>query len=100
MALRDWQHVETLFHKAIRLEGGERDAYLDEECAGDDPLRAEVESLIAALNEREGFMEEPAFTLGMRLLSGDEGQSLTGTTIGSYKILRALGRGGMGEVYL
>src|ERR1051325_10073151 len=92
--------VRGLFHEALALGGEERDAYLARECAGDEELRHEVESLIGAYEGNQDFLERPVLSLGMRLLSGDAAEDLTGRTVGSFKLQRLLGRGGMGEVYL
>ena len=85
-----WQKVKKVLAAALDQPAQERRAYLDQVCT-DPLLRREVESLIAA-HERanSGFMEQPAI----------EGGALkTGTRLGAYEILAALGRGGMGEVY-
>jgi TolB-like protein/predicted Ser/Thr protein kinase/Tfp pilus assembly protein PilF len=100
MQINNWQRVETLFHEALRLEGDERATYLARECAGDEPLRREVESLVASHESGPSFIEQPALSLGMRVLWEGPAGSLAGRSIGHYKVVRLLGRGGMGEVYL
>jgi serine/threonine protein kinase/Tfp pilus assembly protein PilF len=96
----NWQRLEELFHATSQLGDAERADYLARECAGDDGLRREVESLVEALESEHSFIEEPALSLGIKVLSGDLGGSLAGSSIGHYNVVRLLGRGGMGEVYL
>src|ERR1044071_8542657 len=100
MEAKNWEHIENLFQEALPLGAVERVAYLDRVCSGDEALRAEVESLLAALEGQDDFMQEPAFNFGMKVLSSKTIESLVGKLIGPYKILNPLGKGGMGEVYV
>jgi serine/threonine-protein kinase len=97
----DWPRVEELFHAASQLGVAERDAFLARECAGDEGLRREVESLVTAFESNRSFMEEPLLSTGLRALYGGRGGSLAGCSLGHYKVSRMLDGGGMGgEVYL
>ncbi|HEY9286120.1 MAG TPA: protein kinase [Pyrinomonadaceae bacterium] len=101
MESKDWQRVEDLYLEARALPAGERQAYLDVRCAGDDAVRREVESLLAAVAARPDFMERSALSLGMTVLArGAAEESLVGRVVGKYRILSKLGWGGMGQVYL
>lgn len=101
MERNDWQLMEELFHNALDLTGEDRTAYLNQACSGNASLRAEIESLILALEERPDLIEQPAFSAGMRLISeASAEESLIGKVLGPYEILSLLGKGGMGEVYL
>jgi len=63
-----WQQIKELFHGALVCEPAEREEFLVAKCAGDKPLRTEVESLLSSLEEDEGFIEAPAGDLAAELL--------------------------------
>ncbi len=70
-------------------------------CAGDEELRDEAEALVSAHDEAGAFMERPAAEQDARALFGeqfDEDEGVRG--VGPYVIVRRLGAGGMGDVYL
>ncbi len=76
------------------MQANGRAAYVVEACSGDDSLRHEVESLLAADKRAEGFLESMP-----RLLDGEPTESLEGRCVGAYEIGSRIGAGGMGEVY-
>jgi serine/threonine-protein kinase len=90
----DWSRLDELFQAAIGLRAADRAAYLLEAC-GDDDLRQEVLSLLQAHEEAETFLERPPLARAAEI-AGAVGP----LRIGPYQILRQLGRGGMGTVYL
>src|SRR5882672_10928164 len=90
-----WQEIDRIFAAALELEREEREAFLNRACAGDEQLRKEVESLIAR-DIPESFVggpEEATRVLANVRLDLNE-------AIGPYRIVRELGAGGMGRVYL
>src|SRR5206468_331886 len=95
-----WQKINFLFHSALEREPGQRAAFLDRACDGDESLRKEVEAFIAAHDQAGSFIEAPAFAVAEKMIRDDQGQSLVGHSFGSYGIIAAVGAGGMGEVYL
>jgi serine/threonine protein kinase/dipeptidyl aminopeptidase/acylaminoacyl peptidase len=95
-----WQQLDQLFHDALERSTVERDAFLDEACAGDESLRKQVEALLAAHAEAGSFIESPALEVEARSLADDQHESAVGQTVLHYKVISLLGVGGMGEVYL
>ena len=100
MIPEQWQQVKALFHSALELTPERRAAYLNKACMGQDSLRKEVESLIAAHEKTGSFIDSPAYERVTTPLLEEDLDLKVGQTVGSYEILAPLGRGGMGEVYL
>lgn len=64
-----YQQIGRLYHAALELSQSERAVWLDRECAGDEALRREVESLIAADEQAENFIETPALGVAAGMLA-------------------------------
>jgi hypothetical protein len=69
MSPERWREIKPLLELALELDAGDRRAFLDETCAGDESLRREVESLIAAHEQAGDFMEKSAFEEAARMLA-------------------------------
>jgi eukaryotic-like serine/threonine-protein kinase len=97
------RRADEIVQAALDGATGEMSVMLDAECAGDALLRAEVESLLGYRERAKNFIETPAFALGAHLFSDDghdDADSDAGRRIGAYQVVREIGRGGMGAVYL
>src|SRR5262245_47277771 len=89
-----------LYNSASELATAERSAFLDEACGGDEALRREVESLLAARDRAGHYFAAPAMDVAAGLLAEENYPSLAGQSLSHYQVLSLIGAGGMGEVYL
>jgi eukaryotic-like serine/threonine-protein kinase len=90
--------VEQLFHEALALQPSRRTRFLADACATDPGLLEEVTELISAHEQPGSFIDRPAYH-GLDL-DDDLSDSLIGTSLGRYRVIRLIKRSGMGEVYL
>src|ERR1700752_148565 len=95
------RQIEDCYHAALELPPNERESFIEDSCGEDEALRREVESLLAVKRSSNNFFEQPPLSLAAEMFSQRETQiNLAGTEISHYKIIRLLGAGGMGQVYL
>lgn len=96
------QQLKELFHAAVELAPPDREAFLRANCATDDELHGEISALLSAHEAAGNFIRAPAL-IDMGLVSQGEDPDptdLIGRQIGPYEIVREIGHGGMGTVFL
>lgn len=99
-----WEKIEDIFPLVADLPEAERESRLRELCAGDDDLRREILALLAADKKAADFCESPAALPDSLVHPFPDNQpptlELTGEKFGAYRVVRKIGAGGMGAVYL
>lgn len=94
-----WQQVLEVFNEAVEQPPKQREALVEAACADDIELRREVNLLLETYDDDPDFLEEPAARVP-DVPELPEQDTMKGQHVGPYKVLRRLGGGGMGAVYL
>ena len=99
MSTRHWSRIQEIFEDAHDRAPDERTAFITDTCAGDDALRDEVLSLLAASGRADDFLAAPALNHLAREVAADGRSLRAGERVGVYVIDQLLGSGGGGEVW-
>ena len=101
MEAERWRKIQQVYHSALEQDADSRAAIIAEACGGDEELRQEVESLLAHSEASDAFLEMPAMHVAAKQHARDEAKwNMAGKTMSHYRVIRELGAGGMGVVYL
>jgi serine/threonine protein kinase/tetratricopeptide (TPR) repeat protein len=95
-----WKQVKEILNEVAERAPEDRHSFLQGACRNDTALLREVESLLEYEESAADFMEESAVEVTARLAAEEELHALRGQRVGQYEIVRELGCGGMGAVYL
>src|SRR5579863_3314927 len=93
-----WTRIGEIVQSALECAPSNRPEILNAACGNDVELRREVDSLLAQ-QEDSCFTKSSGFADGVKVLEHKIAAQSEGRTIGPYRIVREIGRGGMGTVY-
>jgi serine/threonine-protein kinase len=95
-----WAQVKEGFHAAAELPPAKRAAFVRQHCNGDAEMLRELQLLLESHDEAKHFIEKPALVSASDILPKGSDESWSDRVIGHYRVLREIGRGGMGVLLL
>src|SRR5919201_7130032 len=96
-----WKVVDDLLQSALELAPERRDEFLRKACCDDLALIDEIKSLVTSHRRAGDFLQTPAFDVAARTIADSEAQpAFASDAVPHYRILKILGSGGMGSVWL
>jgi serine/threonine-protein kinase len=109
---RRWAEVDPLFRELLALDPAQRTAHLRQACGEDDELFELISELLQSLDTSGDLLEDRTLILSgqdtldaldaeaEREIGAEAAGEDAGRQLGAYRLLREIGRGGTGTVYL
>ena len=99
MTPEELSRIRRIYEQALPLSGPVREDYIRRECKDEDGIRVEVERLLQAHDNIPEWLDRPALAAANEFIPLDR-LTLEGRNLSGYTLIREIGRGGMGSVYL
>jgi eukaryotic-like serine/threonine-protein kinase len=95
-----WKRIQALFHGAADLPEGDQEAFLQSACGDDRELMSDVLAMLREDGQQTSLLDQDVACLSREILDDDPAGGAFQKNFGPYRIVRSLGEGGMGVVYL
>lgn len=99
MTPEELSRIRKVYEEALPLSSPEREAFLERECDGNQAIREEVDCLLKSRDHVPAWLDRPALGVAKPFLA-PEPPKMEGRQFGGYTLIREIGRGGAGVVYL
>jgi serine/threonine-protein kinase len=95
-----WERMQVLFHAAVDLAPDQQRRYLEAECVDDPSLVSSTLALLAEDSRADSLLDRGLATVAHELVGRDAAYVPSSGRFGPYRVIKLLGEGGMGVVYL
>ena len=95
-----WSELEDIFQNALKIPTSERESYVEDKAKNDERLKHTVLMMLRDAENADQYFDKLQEGIADGLEEKKEDIYQPGDTIDKYKIIKPLGRGGMGQVYL
>ena len=96
-----WERIQDVFAAALELDAAARPGFLESACGDDPTVRNEVAEYLRSLDDDRDLVADAIRDEAVKILDIDiDTELLDGQTVGPYRLIRRIGQGGMGAVYL